>query len=427
MPGISVALPVGGESPGPAGADLLRRALACVREQTLPPDEILLVLNGVDAPRRDAARHEAKADPRTRLIELPEANLAAALNAALEAARTDLVARMDADDSCHPERLSRQAAFLGANPRVAALGTAFESIDEDTGERIGIDTPPTDPAEVRWRLLLGNCLCHGSVMLRRSAALAAGGYDSRLPRAQDYDLWLRLARSHDVASLPEVLYTHRTSLRRRKEVQARHAADLLLGAWADLPAADAATRDEAARALHEATWGGARARAALRAVEALLRARGPSRELLLARQWIAPRAAAAGPELWERHRLAAAAAAASRLRDAGAGAVWLYGAGRHTEWLIDNADVLAVPIAGIIDDAPRQHGRRIGGHAVRPPDAAPPGAHVLLSSDAHEDALWHASAPLRARGTHVHPLYAGFSAGPTPPPASRSHAAASSA
>ena len=398
MAGVSVALPVHRDR------GTLARAAACITAQTHADLDIMLVLNGADGPTRAAAGTIANRDRRVRVLELPEAGLSAALNRALREARHDLVARMDADDECQPARLSLQTEFLAAHPGIVALGTGFEGVDEQGG-LIGIEHPPLESAEIRWRLCLGNCLCHGSMMLRREAVLAAGGYDESLRFAQDYDLWLRLSREHELANLPHVLYRYRTSLAKRHEDQARAAADAMVRHWETLPSmAEGGAARRLATAVAEATWGGTRARTALHEVEALLTEHGPSPRALLAWQWIAARAGNTPIDPVELERLSRIREAGRRLRSAGADAVWLYGAGRHTAWLMENRDALGMEIAGLADDALAGETRH--GFGIVAPADLPPRCHVLLSSDAHEDRLWRSAACLRQRGVTVWRLYA---------------------
>lgn len=85
----------------------------------------------------------------------------------------------------------------------------------------------------------------------------------------------------------------------------------------------------------------------------------------------------------------------------------LYGSGKHTQGVAQFLDEMPIPVAAILDDNPGMHGRRIAGREVVAPwrvrelgiDT------VVLSSDAHEAALWHNSAPLRSQGVLVLPLY----------------------
>ena len=92
---------------------------------------------------------------------------------------------------------------------------------------------------------------------------------------------------------------------------------------------------------------------------------------------------------------------------AGCSRIALYGSGRHTRGIAEHFASLSPQIVAVIDDNPQTHGTRIGGVEVISPAAA----HalnidtVILSSDAHERALWDNSAALRARGVRVLPLY----------------------
>lgn len=94
----------------------------------------------------------------------------------------------------------------------------------------------------------------------------------------------------------------------------------------------------------------------------------------------------------------------ARLRAMGVREVILWGAGAHSAFVLEHAHDLGVPVVGLVDDA--LAGRDRLGFRVGAPDGVAPGRHVLLSSDAHEDALWERSAGARARGVIVHRFYA---------------------
>lgn len=399
MPQLTVAIPIHRATPP------FERACDAILRQTLTDLDILFILNGADDATRTRTQAITFADTRCRIIELPEPNLAAALNAALESTRTPLLARMDADDWCPPHRLERQLAAFEAQPHLAALGCAWETAD-DTGRVIATIRPPTDPREMRWRLLLGNPLAHGSMMLRCEAVRAVGGYDTMCIRAQDYDLWLRLIAHHDVATLPDVLYRHHTRHPRAPTSstpdQADAVAPRLLRAWADLPHAPDLAPIE--RALHDTLTQSFDPRTTREAIERTLTEHGPSREGLLALLWshhVSPPAPRAAYDAARRARLREVG---HILRATAVPHVWLWGAGDHTRWLLEHAHDLAVPIAGIIDDA--CPGQQRFGTIIQPSTILRSGDTALLSSDWHEEALWLAAAPSRARGVNIIRFYA---------------------
>lgn len=181
--------------------DHLRQALDSLFAQTLRDLEIVLVLDGV-APSPALPR-----EPRLRVLHLPQRlGVPRALNAGIAAARSGIVARLDGDDLAEPSRLERQLAVLGSRPDVVALGTAALVVDEAGAPLAHLRDPGDDLAR---DLLTRNVVVHSSVLMRRGAVEAVGGYDPRCVRMQDYDLWLRLATVGTVANLPDVLTSYR--------------------------------------------------------------------------------------------------------------------------------------------------------------------------------------------------------------------------
>lgn len=404
LPPVSVALPVY------RNAATLEAAVASLLAQTHKPAEILIVLNGADSESRAVTAKLAREHRAVKAFSLPEANLAAALNHALDHAAHELVARMDADDTCHPQRLELQTRHMAAHKGHAAVGTAYDIID-DVGRVISTIRPPTDPAALRFRLLLGNILAHGSMMLRKTYVRAVGGYDATRSRAQDYHLWLRLSRAYPMAALPDVLYSYRAPDADRPSApaslaSAQHAAGDMLAAWRLLPDRPTSGEDERAlRALVEGVIAGTSPddlAGVVAAIHAQLGAR-PTREAMLAwlwSQWYRP----SGP------RHAYDAARRARLREVGlvlrgerVNRIYLWGAGEHTRFVLSHESDLGVPIAGLVDD--HAHGQQRFGRDVLPPHTLLPGEVVVISSDTHEEAIWASSAAMRDRGVRVLRLY----------------------
>lgn len=387
----------------PAG---LSRAFASIAGQSLREIEILLICNGSDARTLQQVEQLASTDARARVLTLAEGNLAAALNAGLAAAGSELIARMDADDWSHPDRLRIQKAWMDAHAEQAGVGSRWAKVD-GAGLRDEVQVP-TEPQELAWRMLLGNLLAHGSMMLRRSKVVAAGGYDPACTRAQDYDLWLRLLRAYpaSIGAVPEVLYEYTVRHGGGREAsvaaQARIAARSLVRAWNGLGRMDDAGQELLADAIADSI-AGAHSSQAESAVEAILSSGGATATGLIGRLWLTWQRQGGGAAVPDLCRRARVREAAGLMKAAGAGEVYLWGAGRHTAWLLEDQERLAVRVAGIVDDA--AGGTERLGFKVENPAKLAPGSWVLISSDGFEEQIWRASEDARSRGVRVWRIY----------------------
>ncbi len=204
-PRASVVLPVFN-----AGSPL-HRAVKSILNQDLTDFE-LIILDDASADESGLVAEEfAKRDPRIRLIRHAQnQGLAATLNEGLSLARAPFVARMDQDDESLPQRLRVQADFFDGHPDVVVAGSYVYHMGARPRFDHLIDLP-TDAADVRQTLKAYNCLYHPAVMFRRSAVEAVGGYRADFVNAEDYELWLRLSRSHAVCNIAEPLLRYRFS------------------------------------------------------------------------------------------------------------------------------------------------------------------------------------------------------------------------
>jgi glycosyltransferase involved in cell wall biosynthesis len=115
--------------------------------------------------------------------------LGPALDRGLAACDHEIVARMDADDVSLPTRFERQLPVLEAGADIVGSGLLeFESSVEDV---VGRRTPPTDPAEIRRVMRFRDPFNHPTVVYRRSAVQAAGGYTD-MALMEDYLLFARM-------------------------------------------------------------------------------------------------------------------------------------------------------------------------------------------------------------------------------------------
>jgi glycosyltransferase involved in cell wall biosynthesis len=190
------------------GGSMLAPAIESVLAQTFTDFEFIIINDGSTDDTESTIR--GFNDPRIQILDQPNRGIVASLNRGLQVAKGTYIARMDADDLSRPERLARQVAYLDAHPEVAVVGTAFAYLDE-SGREIGFEAVLLRNIDIQRHLFLGNPFGHSSIMARRDAIRETEGYRDSWWPAEDYDLWRRIARSHELANLPEPLYAYRAS------------------------------------------------------------------------------------------------------------------------------------------------------------------------------------------------------------------------
>jgi glycosyltransferase involved in cell wall biosynthesis len=201
-PQISVVMPVRD------GARWLGEAITSVQGQTLDDFELVIVDDGSADDSASIVAASAQRDPRIRAIRQEPLGLVAALNRGLKDARAPLIARLDADDRAHPQRLQRQKQYLDNHPEIGLVGTWADRIDEQ-GTLRGSLKPATRPEDLAALLARTNPFLHSSVMVRSTVLQQVGVYRPAFEGAEDYDLWVRIAEVAQVANLPECLLQYR--------------------------------------------------------------------------------------------------------------------------------------------------------------------------------------------------------------------------
>jgi glycosyltransferase involved in cell wall biosynthesis len=171
---------------------------------------------------RIAARHAA-----LRIVRTDGIGIARALQLATKHARSQLIARMDADDIAHEERLAKQHDALAREPEIAVLGTQVScfpeaEIGQGLARYVAWQNELRTPEDHARQMFVESPLCHPSIVVRRAALESVGGYrDGDFP--EDYDLFLRLdAAGYALAKLPEVLLRWRHHAQRATVVDARY-------------------------------------------------------------------------------------------------------------------------------------------------------------------------------------------------------------
>lgn len=194
-PHVTVVVPA--YNPGP----YLRVALDSLTNQTYPAWDAVVVDDG----STEDLSWVDSFDARVRRVRQQNTGLSGARNTGIRESAGELVAFLDADDFWLPPKLERQMAAL-ADPDIALVSTGFTVVDSDGADVSGGFVGYADSYD---ELLQGNGICASTVVVRRSVLQRCGDFDPALKQCEDWDLWLRISRSHTIVKLPETLARYR--------------------------------------------------------------------------------------------------------------------------------------------------------------------------------------------------------------------------
>ena len=213
-PSISVIIPVKN------GETHINEAIQSILNQTFTDFELIVVNDHSTDSTKSICQSIRKTDNRIVLIENQGEGLVCALNTGIKFAKAPYIARMDADDIAYPQRLEKQYNYMLDNPDCDVVGTFMRIIgwnstdgfrDEATTD---VTFPLTHSEMIESLKSVGKfwVLSHPTVMTKTNVIRKVGGYRDRYARAEDLDLWVRLALSgHQLANIGETLLDYRAS------------------------------------------------------------------------------------------------------------------------------------------------------------------------------------------------------------------------
>jgi glycosyltransferase involved in cell wall biosynthesis len=200
IPGlVSVIIPTYNRS------NYLQEAVDSVFAQTYPLVEILVIddgsTDGGDT-TKSALKPYLSGDhrlPKVTYLYQKNGGLVSAVNRGLVLARGEYIQRLDDDDRLLPEKLARSVELFRACPEVGLVATGYYQIDA-AGKRLRTRSPRRCPDSRRLFNMLMGCIsaCAG-VMVRSLAHQKVGVY--RNIKAQDYEMWVRVAKEFEVETL----------------------------------------------------------------------------------------------------------------------------------------------------------------------------------------------------------------------------------
>lgn len=181
-------------------------ALISVKNQTLGPSEIILVIDGpIGGELEEVLDLFANCLP-IKIVKLEKnVGLALALNAGLGHCTNELIARFDTDDWCTPERFNTQVLEMDKRPDIDVLGSWIAEFEDDPKILETVRTLPCIHDDITKFARSRNPMNHMTVIYRKSAVMKAGGYE-HLDLMEDYWLWIRMImQGSKFANLPVIL------------------------------------------------------------------------------------------------------------------------------------------------------------------------------------------------------------------------------
>lgn len=174
----------------------LKQSLDSVFTQTLLPTEVVLVEDGPLTDELKSVVLDYKCRyPNFKVVTLEHnQGLGKALNEGLKHCSYDLIARMDTDDISKPDRFRKQYDLFQKHPEIDVCGSWIDEFLDCTNNVKSIRKLPEFHIDIQSYAKSRNPVNHPVVMFRKSAVLAAGGYQ-HFPLFEDYYLWLRMLKN----------------------------------------------------------------------------------------------------------------------------------------------------------------------------------------------------------------------------------------
>ena len=215
---VSIVLPVRN------GEKYLNTAIESVTGFAREFDQIIIIDDGSTDVTFQILEKWSKRDSRVTLIKTEGIGLADSLNLAISSAVHDWIARADVDDIYSPDRINTQINLISSE--VVAIFSDYK-IFSSSGDYLGEIPTAVFPLPMKLSLVSGNRTPHPSVLFKKDAAIAAGGYlNSEFP-AEDLGLWVRIQKLGELISSPVSLLNYTvsansvTSSQRKSSIQQR--------------------------------------------------------------------------------------------------------------------------------------------------------------------------------------------------------------
>lgn len=184
-------------------------AIESILSQTLKQFELIIINDCSRDKTLDIIKSFLKKDYRVKLVNNDtRLYIADSLNKGISFAKSNIIARMDADDISFPNRLELQFRLINSSKNIAAVGTNIVLIDT-AGKEIATRRYPHSSKELKSCLFRYSPFAHPVVMFKKNMFEEVGGYNRKYSPTEDLDLWFRLGRKYDFKSISKALLKYR--------------------------------------------------------------------------------------------------------------------------------------------------------------------------------------------------------------------------
>jgi len=195
----------------------ISQAIKSILVQTFKNYEFLIIDDG----STDDTERVVKSflDKRIKYFKKEHTGLADTLNYGLKIAKYDWVARMDADDISHPQRLELQMSYLSEHQDIDWISCWYAIFDNNIKYIIKL---PKDSETISEKLVLTSSVCFAGSIFKKDMILKNGGFEGEV--FEDYKLLLKIKDHCNFYNIQEVLYfqrKHKNSLSRKNYEQKR--------------------------------------------------------------------------------------------------------------------------------------------------------------------------------------------------------------
>lgn len=171
--------------------EFFKMALESIASQTLRADEVVIVKDGQLTPELDGVIDEFSSRLPTKAVALEKnGGLGNALRIGVEACSYDIIARMDTDDICRPDRFEKQIGFLKEHPEIDVVGSWISEFEGEPENIYARRVLPCEPDAILKFAKTRSPINHMTVVYKKKSVLAAGNYRTDFP--EDYSLWVRM-------------------------------------------------------------------------------------------------------------------------------------------------------------------------------------------------------------------------------------------